>query len=422
MSAGIQGVWAMNTKTGFFKQIQQKRQIRQIRRTVTVLLVSMLLLILCFAGGSSPFTVADTSEFLAALSTASGESSAQLIYLMDSSTVVELSGSTYTIPSNVSVQLNGGTLRLSGATLYVYGTVSGGALDVTGGTLVRDGGSITATISVSGSGTVRGARVLSLENLDPLSGESIVSLSYAGESGGDTTSFVTKAATATIYTKMTGSGFASFKGIESVTTDAGNVFRLGTKYTDTLSLAYLITYDGLTSASLSTLNPSSYTASDAAVLLVNPTRDGYIFDGWTCLALGITKPTTSMVIPEGTTGALAFVANWSESPLLTKLNGMSGSSGTAGTTTEDTATDDAAAQQEQATAQDTASGSNRRVKTASSSTKVTFTSNTETVMPSVEPVEERSFPWGWLFGGAAGGGVLIYLFALWQRKRNQRVD
>jgi hypothetical protein len=49
MSAGIQGVWAMNTKTGFFKQIQQKRQIRQIRRTVTVLLVSMLLLILCFA-------------------------------------------------------------------------------------------------------------------------------------------------------------------------------------------------------------------------------------------------------------------------------------------------------------------------------------------------------------------------------------
>ena len=386
------------------------------------LLASALLMSLCFAGGISPFTVADTSEFLAALSTASGESSAQLIYLADSSTVVELSSGTYTIPSNVTVQLNGGTLRLSGATLYVSGTVSGGALDVTGGTLVRSGGSITATISVSGSGAVRGARVLSLENLDSHSGESIVSLSYAGESGGDTTSFVTKAATATIYTKMTGSGFASFKGIESVTTDAGNVFRLGTKYTDTLSLAYLITYDGLTGASLSTLNPSSYTASDAAVLLVNPTRDGYVFDGWTCLALGITKPTTSMVIPEGTIGALAFVANWLESPLVTKLNGMSGSSGTAGTTTQDTATDDAAAQQEQAAAQDTASNSNRRVKTASSSTKVSFTSNANTVLPSIEPVEERSFPWGWLFGGAVGGGALIYLFALWQRKRNKRVD
>lgn len=400
------------------KMIQSKR----IRRAAAALLTSVFLLCLCFAGGSSPFTIADTSEFLAALSAASGESSAQLIYLADSSTVVELSSGTYTIPSNVTVQLNGGTLRLSGATLYVSGTVSGGALDVTGGTLVRSGGSITATISVNGSGAVRGAQVLTLENLDPHSGESIVSLSYAGESGGDTTSFVTKAATATIYTKMTGSGFASFNGIESVTTDAGNVFRLGTKYTDTLSLAYLITYDGLTGASLSTLNPSSYTASDAAVLLVNPTRDGYVFDGWTCLALGVTKPTTSMVIPEGTTGALVFVANWSESPLLTKLAGMSGTSGAATSTAQDTTTDDAAAQQEQAATQDTASGTNRRVKTASSSTKVSFASNAETVMPSVEPVEERSFPWGWLFGGAAGGGALIYLFALWQRKRNKRVD
>ena len=416
MPAGIQGEWSMDRRNTCFQRI---------KRTAAVLMASMLLLCLCFAGGSSPFTIADTSEFLAALKTASGESSAQLIYLTGSSTVVELSSGTYTIPSNVTVQLNGGTLRLSGATLYVSGTVSGGALDVTGGTLVRDGGSITATISASGSGAVRGACTLALENLDPHSGESIVSLSYAGESGGDTTSFVTKAATATIYTKMTGSGFASFKGIESVTTDAGNVFRLGTKYTDTLSLAYLITYDGLTGASLSTLNPSSYTASDAAVLLVNPTRDGYVFDGWTCLALGVTKPTTSMVIPEGTIGALVFVANWSESPLLTKLNGMSGSggtSGTAGTTTEATTTDDAATQQEQAAAQDTASSSNRRVKTASSSTKVSFTSNTETVLPSVEPVEESSFPWGWLFGGAAGGGALIYLFALWQKKQNKRAD
>ena len=402
---------------------QKKIRFKRIRRMAAALLASALLMSLCFAGGSSPFTVADTSEFLAALATAFGETSAQLIYLTDSSTVVDLSSGTYTIPSNVSVQLNGGTLRLSGATLYVSGTVSGGALDVTGGTLVRSGGSITATISVSGSGTVRGARVLTLENLDSHSGESIVSLSYAGESGGDATSFVTKAATTTIYTKMTGSGFASFKGIESVTTDAGNVFRLGTKYTDTLSLTYLITYDGLTGASLSTLNPSSYTASDAAVLLVNPTRDGYVFDGWTCLALGISKPTTSMVIPEGTTGALAFIANWSESPLLTKLAGKSGASGSAGTTSateQETTTDDAAAQQEQAAAQDATSAKTRRVKTASSSTKVSFSSNNNTTLPAIASEPERSFPWGALFGFAAGGGALIYGFALLQRQRQKR--
>jgi uncharacterized repeat protein (TIGR02543 family) len=402
---------------------QKKIRFKRIRRAAVALLASVFLLCLCFAGGSSPFTVTDTSGFLSALATASGESSAQLIYLAGSSTVVDLSSGTYTIPSNVSVQLNGGTLRLSGATLYVAGSISGGALDVTGGTLVRSGGSITATISVSGSGTVRGARVLTLENLDPHSGECIVSLSYAGESGGDTSSFVTKAATATIYPKMTGSGFASFKGIESVTTDAGNVFRLGTKYKDTLSLTYTLAYDGLAGASLPSLNPSSYTASDTAILLVNPTRDGYVFDGWTCLALGVTKPTTSMVIPEGTTGALAFVANWSESPLLTKLTGMSGVSGSSGaapTATEDPAANDAAAQQEQPAAEDPASDTTRRVKTASSSTKVSFTSKTDATLPVITSEPEGSFPWGWLLGSAAGGGALIYLFALWQRKRQRR--
>ena len=395
---------------------------KRLRRAAIALLASALLLGFCFAGSSSPFTVANTGEFLTALATASGESSAQLIYLADSATVVDLSSGTYTIPSNVAVQLNGGTLRVSGATLYVSGTISGGALDVTGGTLVRSGGSITATISVSGSGVVRGAQVLTLENLAPASGESIVSISYAGESGADTSSFVTKTATATVFTKMTGSGFSSYKGIESVTTDAGHVFRLGTKRTDTLSLAYTITYGGLTGASLSTLNPSSYTASDAAVLLVNPTKDGYVFDGWTCTALGITKPTDRMVIPEGTIGELAFVANWSESPLLTKLNGMSGASGTTTDASEDTTTDDAAAQQEQAAAQDTASSTGKHVRTASSSTKVTFTSNNNTTLPGTVSEPERSFPWGWLIGGAVGGGALIYLFALLQRKRQKRAD
>ncbi len=394
-------------------------------RAAVALLAAILLLCLCFAGGSSPFTVTDTSGFLSALSSASGESSAQLIFFTDSSTVVDLSSGTYTIPSNVTIQLNGGTLRLSGATLYVAGTISGGALDVAGGTLARSGGSITATITVSGSGTVRGARVLSLENLDPHSGESIVSLSYAGESGGDATSFVTKAATATIYPKMTGSGFASYKEIESVTTDAGNVFRLGTKHRDTLSLAYTLVYDGLAGASLPSLNPSSYTASDAAILLVNPTRDGYVFDGWTCLALGVTKPTVSMVIPEGTTGALALVANWSESALLTKLTGMSGisdSSGAVASAAQETAANDAAAQQEQAAAQDTAATTARRVKTASSSTKVSFTSEVNTALPSITSVESKSFPWGWLLGAAAGGGALLYLFALVQRKRQTHKD
>jgi len=394
----------------------KNRFLQRIPRAVTVLVAAVLFLGISLGAGSSPFTVADTSEFLTALDDASHASGAQIIYLTDSSTVVDLSGGSYSIPGNVTVMLNGGTLRVSGATLSVSGTVSGGALDVTGGTLVRAGGSITATITVGGSGTVRSACTLTLENLDSTSGESIVSISYAGESGTDTSSFVTKAATATIYPKMTGSGYASFKTIETVITDTGNVFRLGTKHTDTLSLAYTIIYGGLTGASLASVNPSSYTASDAAVTLVNPTKYGYTFDGWTCVALGVSSPTTSMLIPEGTTGALAFVANWTEGLLTGGLSGMGGASGSASTTTEETETDDAAALQEDAAAQDTATSTSRRVKTASSSTKVTFTSDVDTVLPTIESVQGNSFPWGWLFGGAAGIAVLIYLAAQISRK------
>ena len=403
----------MKKKIGFLKRIP---------RTAAALLVTAALLCASLGASSSPFTVNNTSEFLSALSTASGESSAQLIIFYDSSTIVDLSGGTYRIPSNVTVQLNGGTLRVSGATLYVSGTISGGALSVTGGTLVRSGGSITATIGVSGSGTVRGACKLTLENLSSTSGESIVSISYEGESGSDTTDFVTEAATATIYTKMTGSGFSSFQVIKSVSTDAGNVFRLGTKHTNTLSLAYTISYGGLTGASLASLNPSSYTASDAAITLVNPTKDGFTFDGWTCAALGVSTPTTSMVIPEGTVGALTFAANWTEQPVLSGMNGKSGSGGASntGSTAAETATDDAAAQQEAAASQDAAASSTKRVKTASSSTKVTFTSDVETVLPTIESVEGNSFPWGWLFGGAAGLAVLLYFAAFLQQKRRER--
>ena len=113
---------------------------------------------------------------------------------------------------------------------------------------------------------------------------------------------------------MTGSNYSSYLTIETVSTDAGNLFRLGTKYTDTLSLTYALTYGGLTDAQLSVLNPTSYTASDAATLLNNPTKEGFLFAGWTCESLGVTVPQEKMVIPEGTTGALTLIAMWVEAP------------------------------------------------------------------------------------------------------------
>ena len=384
----------------------------------------VLLMGVGFAGASSPDTVmvASADELSAALSSAATSGIATTIYYAAGTSQIELSGS-LGIPSNVTLDLSstGGILKVSGGgTLSVSGTVSGGAIEVSGGTLIRAfGSSITATITTSGSGIVRGARVLTLENLSPTSSETITAIRYAGESTADTSAYVTRAATGVLYVKMTGSNYSSYQTIESVSTSADNVFRLGTKYTDTLSLAYLLTYGGLTDASLSALNPSTYTASDAAIQLNNPTKEGFTFVGWTCDTLGVTVPQEKMVIPEGITGDLTFIAMWVEAPA---GSGGGKSSGSTGSTTDAaTTTDDAATQQDAAAAQSQASTttqSTRRTRTASSSTKVSFSSNVDATLPSVASVSEKTFPWGWVFGGLAGLGVIAYVAAkLVNRKR-----
>ncbi len=225
----------------------------------------------------------------------------------------------------INLALTGGTLRITGGTRSVSGSIVGGAVEVAGGTLVRSGGSITASITVS-SGAVRGARVLTLENMAASSSENIVAITYSGVSGEDSSSFVTRAASGTIYPLMTGSGYNTFAEITSVTTDAGCVYRLGTRNTTTLSLAYVIAYAGLDGAVLASANPGNYTASDSAITLNNPTKDGYLFEGWTCAQLGITEPAPSVTIAEGTTGALTFVANWVVNP----AGGMGGGGGSGG--------------------------------------------------------------------------------------------
>jgi len=57
-----------------------------------------------------------------------------------------------------------------------------------------------------------------------------------------------------------------------------------------------------------TTNPTRYNADDEFTL-VNPSRTGYSFSGWT--GTGLSSPSTSVVIAEGTTGALSFTATWS---------------------------------------------------------------------------------------------------------------
>ena len=387
---------------------------KPVFRALTALLLCVLLMSVGFAG-VSPDTVlvASADELTAALGDAATSGTPTTIYYAAGTSVIELSGYAV-IPSNVTLDLSAGsgTLRISGV-LDVGGGITGGAVEVAGGTLLREfSSSITATITASGGGTVRGARVLSLENLSATSGESISAVYYGGSSGADTSAYVSRPATGVVYVKMGGTNYASYQAIETVVTDAGNVFRLGTKNTDTLSLSYSLTYGGLTDAQLPALNPTSYTASDAAILLNNPVKEGFVFAGWTCEALGVTVPQEKLVIPEGTTGELTFLAVWVEAPA--GGGGMGGGT-TTGTGDTDTTTDDAQAQQDQAAAQDqndTQQQTSRRTRTASSSTKVNFTSEVDSLAPSVASLSEGgSFPWGWVFGGLGALGIAVYFTA-----------
>ncbi len=396
---------------------------RGVPRVLAALFAAAFFMSFMFAGTASPVFVSDASELIDELNIAAASGDETTIYYLAGTSVIELSGSTVTVPANVTIDLStsGGTLRVSGGALDVFGIIGGGALEISGGTLMREyGSSITATITASGTGTVRGARTLSLENLDPASGESIVSITYTGETVPDTSSYVAQKATGVIYPKLTGVNYSSYKTIETVVTDAGHVFRLGTKYIDQLSLAYLLTYGGLEGASLDTLNPVSYTASDAAIFLNNPRKEGFLFAGWTCDKLGITVPASEMVIPEGTTGNLTLIANWEEDPFSGGGGGGGGGSGSSGTDDSATDTEDAAAQQEAAAAADTTATqqSAQRTRVASSSTKISFSSDVDTALPTVESVRGNSLPWGLVVAGFAGLGIVIYIAVrLTERKK-----
>lgn len=398
---------------------------KSFTRALGALALAVFMLGLSFAATSTPVVVyvGSESELTAALDDARVSGEETIIYFNAGTTVIGLSGSA-ALAANVTLDLsvNSGTLRIaSGGVLDVAGIIAGGAIEAAGGTLVRESGSsITAAITVSSGGAVRGSRVLSLENIDPADGETIVSITYAGEATADVSGYIARSATGVIYPKMTGTNYSSYKTIETVATDAGHVFRLGTANVDQLSLSYLLVYGGLEGATLDTLNPSSYTASDAAILLNNPKKDGFVFLGWTCDALGITVPADEMVIPQGTSGSLTLIANWELDPAAGGRNGGSSSfSGSSGMT----ASDDAATLQEAAAAADTAAtqstSSTRRTRVASSSTKVTFTGGAESVMPTLETVRGQTFPWWLVVIGFAGLGIVIYIAVKLAERKKQ---
>ncbi len=100
-------------------------------------------------------------------------------------------------------------------------------------------------------------------------------------------------------TNLSGTGTSYGNGVSYIATE--NV----TLYAQWTPINYTITYnlDGGTVSG----NPTTYTIEDA-ITLVNPTKDGYNFTGWT--GSNGTTPSTTVTIAKGSTGDRTYTANW----------------------------------------------------------------------------------------------------------------
>jgi len=427
-------------------QIMKRTFKRIVSRGVAAVFLAALMLSLAL-GGTTTVDVANEEELKTALSDAVVNSADSYLIVCTASITVT---SGVNIPSNATISNTGFELSFTSGTVSLSGTIVDGTVSVSGtsailavygslaspttvsssGTLVRmTGCSITSSVNATGTGEIRYETQLSLENLDPASTETIQTITYSGIADADDDATFVKDHSVWGYVYPLCDSSGNKLTITKVTTDAGNIFRLGTRNTGVLSLEYTVGYYGTTDATFTTANPTSYTSSDSAIQLNNPTKDGYTFDGWTCDQLSLTVPTLSAVIPEGMSGALTFIANWTQTTMPSGGGQTGGGSGgstgsvssSSSTTTEEEDTTEDEAATEVAT-NDTSSTGSARVGQGTSSTKVTFTSDVDEVIPTIESVQGNSFPWGWTLLGVGGSAILVYVIALINRKMRERAD
>ena len=76
-----------------------------------------------------------------------------------------------------------------------------------------------------------------------------------------------------------------------------------------IPITYNITYD-LAGGSVSPANPATYNIETPDFTLNNPKRVGYVFAGWT--GTGLTEPTLTVTIAEGSTGDRSYTATWTD--------------------------------------------------------------------------------------------------------------
>ena len=65
-------------------------------------------------------------------------------------------------------------------------------------------------------------------------------------------------------------------------------------------------------------NPSTYTIETESFMISNPTREGYIFEGWTSST--VSTPTKGVIIEQGTIGNITLIAHWKQCPVTLEKN------------------------------------------------------------------------------------------------------
>lgn len=270
-------------------------------------------------------------------------------------------GTSLSIPAGTVVDLNGCIWTVTSGTVAIAGTV-----EANGGELLSANG-----------GAVRVLTALALENVSGT--ETIQSVTYADGVTDSAASYiagntVTEGGTAALYL-VAASGIRA-RAVQRVTTNAGT-YRIGSS-TGRLSREYSIQYnlDGGTLAQGA--NPAVYTASDPPITLQNPTKEGYIFLGWS--GTGLSAPSLRVTIAEGSRGERSYTANWRENPAQQQGGGRGGSTagGGAGLTgrgsdaAEDSAAETPAPTGTPAPGSAAQQSGGRRIGRASSATRVTF--------------------------------------------------
>ena len=108
------------------------------------------------------------------------------------------------------------------------------------------------------------------------------------------------------YTETNGGG-TKYYNADGTSANNWNIASETTLYAKWTAITYTLTYE-LAGGSVASANPENYTIESGDITLVNPTRTGYTFAGWT--GTGLAEATQTVTISTGSYGDKSYTATW----------------------------------------------------------------------------------------------------------------